>query len=139
MIVLDTNVISEPLKKNGDPRVREWLNAHLPESLYTTAINLAELYAGISGLPDGKRKRGLDTLLRTSLGRLFGTRILNFDVAAAESYAMIAEESKRSGRTVPHDDGIIAAIARAHGFALATRNVSNFKGAGIDLINPWKN
>ena len=137
MIVLDTNVISEPMRKAGEPKVRDWLNAQNPETLYTTAINIAELLAGIALLPAGKRKRELDRHLRASLSRLFQGRILLFDLAAAESYAQIAGEAKRAGRIVPHEDGLIAAIARAHGFAVATRNVSNFAGAGVELINPW--
>jgi predicted nucleic acid-binding protein len=74
--------------------------------------------------------------LRATFSRPFQGRILLFDLAAAESYAQIAGEARRAGRTVPHEDGLIAAIARAHGFAVATRNVSNFAGAGVELINP---
>lgn len=138
MIVLDTNVISEPLRAAGEPRVRAWLNEQSPETLYTTALNIAELLAGVALLPAGRRKRELDRRLRASLSRLFQGRVLLFDLAAAESYAQIASEARRAGRTIPHDDGLIAAIARAHGFAVATRNVSNFAGAGVELINPWK-
>ncbi len=138
MIVLDTNVISEPLRPACAPAVRAWLNAQSPETLYTTAINLAELFAGIAALPAGKRRSELDARMRATLTRLFRARVLDFDAAAAESYAVIAEESKERGRRVPHDDGLIAAIAHAHGFAVATRNVSNFAGAGVELIDPWK-
>lgn len=138
MIVLDTNVISEPLRPAGDAAVRAWLNAQSPGSLYTTAINLAELLAGVALLPAGKRRSELETRMRATMARLFKARILDFDSAAAESYAAIAEESKRQGLSVPHDDALIAAIARAHGFAVATRNVSNFAGAGVELIDPWE-
>lgn len=138
MIVLDTNVISEPIRPRGAPEVRVWLNAQLPDSMYTTAINLAELYGGIAKLPAGKRRRELDALVRATLTRLFGARILVFNAAAAESYAAIVEESGTRGLPVPHDDGLIAAIARAHGFAVATRNTSNFAGAGVQTIDPWQ-
>lgn len=137
MIVLDTNVISEPLRAAGEPRVRAWLNEQSPETLYTTALNIAELLAGVALLPAGKRRQEPDRRLRATLSRLFQGRILLFDLAAAESYAQIAGEARRAGKTVPHEDGLIAAIARAHGFAVATRNVSNFAGAGVELINPW--
>ncbi len=137
MIVLDTNVISEPLRASGAPAVRAWLNSQVPDSLYTTAINLAELLAGVAALPVGKRRRELDAHLRATLSRLFGRRVLTFDMAAAESYAAIVDEARGKGLSVPHDDGLIAAIARAHGFAVATRNVAHFAGAGVDLINPW--
>jgi predicted nucleic acid-binding protein len=137
VIVLDTNVISEPLRPKGSPAVRAWLNAQSPETLYTTTINLAELYAGVAVLPAGKRRQDLHAALRASITRLFQGRVLPFDLAAAESYAQIAEASRAKGRIVPHDDGLVAAIARAHGFALATRNLSNFLGAGVHLIDPW--
>jgi toxin FitB len=137
LIVLDTNVISEPLRPNGDQAVRAWLNAQDRESLFTTAINLAELYAGIARLPSGRRRRELEVRVRAALSRLFAGRILAFDAMAAEAYAAIAEESRKRGVHVPHDDALIAAIARAHGCAIATRNLGHFAAAGIDLINPW--
>lgn len=138
MIILDTNVISEPLRPAAAPAVRKWLNDQNPDTLYTTSINLAELLAGVATLPPGKRRNELDLRVRATLKRIFATRVLDFDTDAAESYALIAEESKKKGLVPPHDDALIAAIARVHGFAVATRNVSNFAGTGIDLINPWK-
>jgi hypothetical protein len=138
VIVLDTNVISEPLKPKGALAVHAWLNAQIPETLYTTTINIAELLAGVATLPTGKRRRELNIRLRATLSRLFGARVLAFDNAAAEAYAVIAEEAQRQGLVVPHDDGLIAAVARAQGYAVATRNVSNFAGGGVDVINPWK-
>lgn len=138
MIVLDTNVISEPLRPAGAVKVREWLNAQSPETLYTTAINVAELLAGVALLPAGRRQRDLGERLRALLSRLFLGRISTFDLDAADAYARVARESSRAGKTVPHDDALIAAIARAHGFVVATRNVSNFAGAGVRLIDPWR-
>lgn len=137
MIVLDTNVISEPLRPAGDPKVRDWLNAQSPQTLFTTAINVAELLAGVALLPAGKRQRELGERLRASLSRLFEGRVLLFDLAAAEAYAQIARESRRAGKEVPHDDALIAAIARAHGFALATRNLAHFAAAGVEVLDPW--
>lgn len=137
MIVLDTNVISEPLRPAPADAVRRWLNGQPPGSLYTTAINLAELFAGIAVLPAGKRRRDLDIAVRASVSRLFPGRVLSFDAAAADAFALIAEESRGRGLVMPHDDALIAAIARAHGFAVATRNGSNFAGAGIEVVDPW--
>ncbi|MGH8445595.1 MAG: type II toxin-antitoxin system VapC family toxin [Solimonas sp.] len=137
MIVLDTNVISEPLRADADPAVLAWLNAQAADTLYTTTINLAELYAGVAVLPAGKRRAELNTAIRSTLTRLFGARVLPFDTAAAECYAIIAQQAKASGMMVPHDDALIAAIAGAHGYAIATRNVRNFAGSTLDIINPW--
>lgn len=138
MIVLDTNVISEPMRAKPSSAVLAWLNAQSPESLFTTSLNLAELFAGVAVLPAGRRRSDLAAALRTTIGRLFGGRVLDFDVSAAESYAMIAERTRASGLTVPHDDALIAAIALAHGFAIATRNVGDFAGAGVTVIDPWE-
>lgn len=138
MIILDTNVISEPLRKKGSADVRAWLNAQHPESLYTTTLNLAELYAGIAVLPAGRKRSDLAVAVRSTIARLFAGRILGFDEAAAESYAAIAEGSRAGGLTVPYDDALIAAIAKAHGCTIATRNVSNFAGADVKLVNPWE-
>ncbi len=138
MIVLDTNVISEPLRPSPSPAVLAWLNAQAPDALFTTTLNLAELYAGVAVLPAGKRRSDLAGGLRATLGRLFAGRILAFDVAAAESFAVIAERSRASGLTMPHEDALIAAIAASQGFAVATRNVGDFAGAGVTVINPWE-
>ena len=138
MIVLDTNVISEPLRPSPSPAVLAWLNAQAPDALFTTTLNLAELYAGVAVLPAGKRRSDLSGGLRATIGRLFAGRILSFDVAAAETFAVIAERSRTSGLTLPHEDALIAAIAASQGFAVATRNVGDFAGAGVTVINPWE-
>ncbi|MDM4770911.1 type II toxin-antitoxin system VapC family toxin [Solimonas sp. SE-A11] len=137
MIVLDTHVIAEPLRARPSAAVLAWLNAQAPDSLFTTTLNLAELYAGIAVLRSGKRPSELQGAVRATIGRLFGGRVLEFDVAAAESYAVIAERARSSGQAVPHDDALIASIAMAHGFAVASRNAGHFDGAGIMVINPW--
>lgn len=76
MIVLDTNVVSEPMKPNANPAVQNWLDRQASETLYLTAISLSELLVGIEILPPSKRKKGLDIALRELLENLFGTRIL---------------------------------------------------------------
>lgn len=137
MIVLDTNVISEPLRARPSPAVIAWLNAQDPASLHTTTINLAELYAGVAVMDKGKRRTALLSSIRTTMTRLFGPRVLSFDVAAAECYAIIAERAKAAGQTVPHVDALIAAIAAVSQCAIATRNVADFAGTGMRVINPW--
>jgi hypothetical protein len=88
-------------------------------------------------LPAGRRQRDLERRLRAAFSPLFQACILLIDAAAAGAYADIARDSRRAGRAVPHDDALIAAIVRAHGFTLATRNGSHFAGAGIEIIDPW--
>ena len=95
MIVLDTNVISEPLRPEPERRVLQWLDDQAAETLYITAISYAELLVGIEMLPAGKRKDGLAKSLAALLERIFGSRILPFDRAAAGEYASIYAHTKK--------------------------------------------
>ncbi len=137
MIVLDTNVVSEPLKPAPDPVVLDWLNAQEPKTLYTTTVNLAELLAGVEALPAGRRKDALAQALSSQVLALFGGRVLSFDTEAADAFAKTNASAQAQGNTMAFADCAIAAIARVNGFALATRNMRDFKGAGVPLIDPW--
>lgn len=138
MIVLDTNVVSEPMKPNGNPAVRDWLDRQVAETLYLTATSLAELLVGVEMLPDGKRKDGLADALGELLNVLFGPRILPFDSEAAKAYAPLVGRARAGGRVISVADGQIAAIAAAHGFSVATRDTAPFVAAGVPVINPWE-
>lgn len=83
MIVLDTNVISEPMRARPDAAVVAWLNRQTDTALFTTSITVMELRFGLERLPEGKRKEGLWEVLEFTLSRLIGPRILPFDVLAA--------------------------------------------------------
>ena len=134
MIILDTNVVSEPLKPAPSQAVLDW---QAPETLYLTAGSVAELLAGIEALPQGRRRLDLEQALTRQIMPLFEGRILSFDTKAAESFGKVRAGAQAVGNTIGFADGAIAAIAVAQGFALATRNVRDFRGAGIGLINPW--
>jgi hypothetical protein len=136
MIILDTNVISESLRPRCSDAVTAWLDAQAAESLYLTAISAAELWAGIAVMPEGARKAALETSLDDLLARLFGARRLDFDHRAARAYAELARRTTAAG--TPLADGLIAAIALAHGFAVATRDIAPFRAAGVDVIDPWE-
>jgi predicted nucleic acid-binding protein len=137
MIILDTNVISEPLKPQPEPAVLAWLNAQAPQTLYLTTVTLAELLAGIGAMPTGKRQLALKAALTEQVLPLFEGRMLAFDSPAAEAFARINALTTAAGQPISFADGAIAAIASARGFMLATRNVKDFKGTGVALINPW--
>jgi predicted nucleic acid-binding protein len=137
MIILDTNVISEPLRPNGDGAVLNWLDQQDIETLYLTAITVAELRFGIAALPSGKRKRSLNDDFEDRILSLFSGRILAFDEAATTTYARIRSTARSTGKAIGVTDAFIAAIAAHHGFTIATRDVSPFKAAGIPVINPW--
>ncbi|MDR6982844.1 putative nucleic acid-binding protein [Rheinheimera pacifica] len=137
MIVLDTNVISEAMKPKPHPQVKAWLNAQSAETLYLSSVTLAELLFGIAVLPAGKRKDMLNEALN-GLMALFTGRILSFDHAAAMQYARLASTARVAGKGFPVPDGYIAAIAVSQGFKVASRDMSAFVAANMDVINPWE-
>jgi len=137
MIVLDTNVISEAMKPDPAPDVRNWLDDQPAETLHLTSVTIAELLFGIGALPDGRRKTKLAAALNGVL-ELFEGRILPFDTEAAHHYAALAVKARNAGKGFPMPDGYIAAIAVRHGFTVATRDASAFEAAGVAVIDPWK-
>jgi predicted nucleic acid-binding protein len=137
MIILDTNVVSEPLKPLPHPGVIDWLNAQAPSSLFITSINLAELLAGVETLPPGKRRDALALALTSQVTALFENRVLHFDTRAAQSFAACLAGAQAQGNTIGFADCAIAAIAKNKGFIVATRNVRDFLGIGVQIINPW--
>lgn len=137
MIVLDTNVVSEPMKPHGDPAVLAWLDQQAAETLYLTATSLSELLVGIEVLPAGKRKKGLAAALCERLVTLFGSRLLPFDQRAAMVYPRLVSRARSAGHRLSVADAQIAAIAVVHEFAVATRDTASFIATGVHIINPW--
>ncbi|HEX7322024.1 MAG TPA: type II toxin-antitoxin system VapC family toxin [Mycobacterium sp.] len=137
MILIDTNVISEPLRKIPDPRVLEWIDAQAVETLYLSTITIAELRFGIASLPTGKRRNELQQNIETRVLSLFTGRILAFDLPASQTYADLMAAARAAGMGIGATDGYIAATAAAHGLAVATRDTAPFAAAGLPVINPW--
>ena len=137
MVVLDTNVLSELMRPASDRVIAAWVAARATSSLYLTAVSEAELRFGLAIMPSGKRRDGLAAGLERMLRTGFANRILPFDSGAARAYAEIAAARRRMGRPIPEADCQIAAIARSHGMAVATRNVGDFTDTGIEVIDPW--
>ena len=137
MILLDTNVVSEPLRQHPERRVLEWLDAQAIESLYLSAISLSELLLGIESLPAGRRRDALAKAVEELILRLFDDRILSFDIAAAEAYAKVVARARAHGHPISVSDGQIAAIAVARSLAVASRDERPFRAAGVTVINPW--
>jgi len=138
MILLDTIVVSKPLKATGDLNVLAWIDAQAIETLYLSTISLAELRFGIAVLPAGKRRDTLHSSLEQRVLPLFAGRIVPFDQAASEAYASILACARAARQTIAPADGYIAATASAHGSAVATRGTLPFKAAGLVVINPWE-
>lgn len=138
MILLDTNVVSEPLRRLPETRVIDWINAQPLETLYLSAITVAELRAGVALLPSGKRRTGLQENLEKRVLSLFVGRVLPFDLACTPAYAELLAKARRVGLAIATADGYIAAIAAANGFAVASRDTVPFEAAGVPAINPWQ-
>jgi predicted nucleic acid-binding protein len=134
VILLDTNVASEPWRPDPDPHVRAWLAAH--PSVAITAVTVLELLNGVRRLPHGsRRERAMSRV--SDLIRLHRGRVLGFDERAAVVLAEMAETRRLAGRPLSAEDGMIAAIAAVAEVPLATRNTKDFEGLGIDLLDPW--
>jgi len=137
MILLDTNILSELMRAAPEPAVEQWLAEQPPASVFISAITEAELRYGVALMPSGKRRTVLAAEIENMLGEDFNGRILPFDSSAAIAFAKIAVERRQAGRPISQPDAQIAAIARSRGAALATRNVPDFEGCGVEIINPW--
>ncbi len=137
MILLDTNVVSEPMRPKPDARVLAWLDAQAAESLYLSTVSFAELLLGIVSLPPGKRRKALASAFHEQVIALFGERVVPFDLAAAEAYAQVVTRARRHGYPIAVADAQIAAVAESHRFTVATRDEAPFHAAGIPVINPW--
>ena len=136
MILLDTNVMSEPLRHAPEPRVIAWLDAQPMETLFLSAITVAELRAGVALLPAGKRRTALQDNLETRVLPLFAGRVLPFDAAGGLIWARLMAEGKAIGRPRSALDMIIAAVAEANGCIVATSNEKDF--IGIEIFNPLR-
>ncbi len=138
MILLDTCVVSEPLRPAPEPRVIAWIDAQALETLFLSAVTVAELRAGVALLPAGRRRAGLQESLETRVLPLFAGRVLPFDLGCTPAYAELMAQARASGLAIASADGYIAAIAAANGLAVATRDTGPFEAAGAAVINPWQ-
>lgn len=138
MILLDTNVISEPLRAAPVARVIRWLDAQPVETLFLSVVTVAELRLGVARLPSGRRRKALLEQLERRLLPAFAGRILSFELPAAERYAEAMAKALAAGRAVRVADDFIAGIALAHGMAVATRDTAPFEAMGVPVVDPWR-
>jgi predicted nucleic acid-binding protein len=137
VIVLDTNVLSELMKAEPAPGVERWVAGRPAAGLFTTTVTQAEILYGVALLPAGRRRSALEEAVTLMFEVDLAGRVLPFDGAAAHAYAALAAERRRAGRPIAQFDAQIAAIARSRGATLATRNIADFAGCGVPLLNPW--
>jgi len=138
MILLDTNVISELWKVKPNPNVLAWMDAQVIETLYLSAITVAELRYGLALMPEGKRRTIYQERLANEVLPAFAGRVLPFDLDASQAYADLMARAKEGGKAISKADGCIAATAVAHRLIVATRDTGPFEAAGLKTINPWE-
>ncbi|AEG42924.1 type II toxin-antitoxin system VapC family toxin [Isoptericola variabilis] len=134
--ILDTNVFAELVRPAPEAHVIRWVRAR-DEELWTTSVVVGELLFGIARLPPGRCREGLRASILSILEDRFADRVLPFDEKAAVEYAAVRVHQERVGRPAGDLDAMVAAVARAHGAAVVTRNVRHFADAGVDVVDPW--
>jgi hypothetical protein len=138
MILLDTNVLSELMRAAPAASVVSWVASQPASTMYTTSVTKAEILYGVLRLPSGRRREKLAAAAAAMFDQDFHGRILRFGGDAAAQYAAIAADRSRAGRPISTFDAQIAATARIAGAAVATRNVGDYDGCGLRVIDPWK-
>ena len=137
MFLLDTNVISETMRERADPAVRSWFRTQSRAELWTTSVTIAELLFGIESMPSGRKQKALREAVEEMLSEDFRGQILTFNLPAARHYAEIVAARQRLGRPIREMDAQIAAIARTNRATLVTRDVNDFVGCEVLVVNPW--
>ena len=136
-MLLDTNVVSELIRKSPESTVARWVSDHPLEALFFSAVSEAELRYGAAILPAGRSRDTLVFQIEAMLRDAFEDRVLPFDRDAARAYGSVAAVRRAAGRPVAPADCQIAAIAASRRMAVATRNVRDFEGMGIQVVDPW--
>lgn len=137
MFILDTNILSAMMRPSRVPEVAAWMDAQDEQRLFTTTVSQAEIFAGLAIIAAGRRRRDLEKTAHEMFDD-FEERLLPFDFGAAMAYAELFAIRRQAGRPTAPQDLMIAAIARAQGASVVTRDISGFEGCGLTLINPWK-
>jgi toxin FitB len=137
VIVLDTNVLSEFMRPQPNERVVTWLKQQTRSNLFTTAVTHGEMLYGVLILPEGRRRTRMQQEVEAIFVADMMGRVLPYDDAAANAHAVIAAACRAQGRSVGQSDMMIAGITRSRGATLATRNVRDFEGCDIPLVDPW--
>ena len=136
--LVDTNVVSEFIRPQPDPRVIRWLEAADPESLFASVVTFGEIRLGIEDLPVSKRRAALEEWLEQGLPQWFESHLLPVTKAIADRWGQLTIKAKRKGIAITTADGLIAATALEHDLAIVTRNVKDFAATGVTIVNPWE-
>jgi toxin FitB len=137
VIVLDTNVVSELARPRPSPEVVDWVDAQDSANLVITAVTAAEIRAGVALLPTGRRRRQIAERMESLISETFAGYVLAFDVDSTGHYAKVVATRTRAGQPISGLDAQIAAVCAQHGATLATRNIDDFDGLELNVVNPW--
>lgn len=135
--LLDTNVISELTKQKPQAQVVQWLTTHQASKLYLSVITVGELEQGIRRLPSSQKRVDLTEWFHETLLPRYEDFILPIDRETMLQWGALQADLLNGGRKMPVMDSLIAATALQHGLTLVTRNVVDFVGVGVELVNPW--
>jgi tRNA(fMet)-specific endonuclease VapC len=136
--LLDTCVISELVAKQPNPRVLEWVDTLDADGIYISVITVGEITKGIEKLPNSKRRQELSDWLENELLIRFQDNMIELDVNILIQWGKLNARLEISGQRAPAIDSLIAATALEHELILVTRNVSDFEGTGVEILNPWE-
>ena len=133
--LIDTNVLSELRNRRADARVVEWIEARPRQSLYLSVLSLGEIRKGIESVANPAFRQSLTDWLEVELPNYFVGRLLSIDEQVADRWGRVQASA---GRSLPVIDGLLAATALQHDLTLVTRNVKDFAGLGVQIVNPWE-
>jgi predicted nucleic acid-binding protein len=136
--LLDTCVVAEVGKDEGNPMVKSAVAKMASSNLFLSVLTLGEIAKGIALLAAGRKKKNLGTWL-VELEAQFADRILGIDVETARIWGEITARAQKSGIIIPSTDGLLAAIGLRHGLHVMTRNTRHFEASGALIIDPWRN
>ena len=136
-LLLDTNVLSEVTRLHPEVRVLAWLNELDEDRSFISVVSIAEIRRGVALMDSGRKRDALTEWLTSDLPHRFEYRVLPLDEPVALAWGDLMGNAKRNGRNLSSMDGLIAATAIAHDLTIATRNIKDFEGLGITLIDPW--
>jgi toxin FitB len=136
-IILDTNIVLELMKPEADLVIKGWIESLEDSVLATTSVTVAEICYGLARLPMGAHRLKLERSFSLLVGTACPLPVLPLDETIARIAGNLRAARERNGIAATFADTSIAGIALAQGYCVATRNVRDFEGLGIEVVNPW--
>ena len=135
--LLDTNCVSEVTRLRPDPRVMEWLDSAVEQTLFLSVLTLGEIRRGLAALPEGTRRARLESWLEVDVRNRFSGRVLPIDEAVADRWGVLSAQMIRKGKAVGAVEGLLAATALHYNLTVVSRNAADFRHTDVEVLNPW--